>query len=91
MAVNYGRPKPVDPLWYRFGWHLHVRCLCGHAATVELQDFAVRRGLPASLRLYRLMERLRCSAYGQKPIVAELYPGGKPLTQRIRAAPATLR
>ncbi len=49
MAVNYGRPKPVDPLWYRFGWHLHVRCLCGHAATVELQDFAVRRGLPASL------------------------------------------
>ena len=72
MAVKYGRPKPVDPLWYRFGWHLHVRCLCGHAATVELQDFAVRRGLPASLRLYRLMERLRCSACGQKPIVAEL-------------------
>jgi hypothetical protein len=72
MAANYGRPKPVDPLWYRFGWHLHVCCLCGHAARVELQDFAAWHALPASLRLYQLMERLRCSACGQRPIVAEL-------------------
>jgi hypothetical protein len=72
MAANYGRPKPVDLLWYRFGWHLHVRCLCGHAADVELQDFAARRGLPASMRLHQMMERLRCSACGQPPLVAEL-------------------
>ncbi len=72
MAANYGRPKPVDPLWYRFGWRLQARCLCGHAASEELQAFAPKRGLPVSTRLYQVMDRLRCSACGQRPIVAEL-------------------
>lgn len=55
MAANYGRPKPVDPFWYRFGfWQ-------------ELQDFAAQRQLPATIELYQVMKRLHCSGCGERP------------------------
>ena len=72
MAANYGRPKPVDPLFYLHGCYLKVRCGCGHSVTREMSDFAADRGLPGRLLAYQLIERLRCSQCGAKPASADV-------------------
>jgi hypothetical protein len=67
MAANYGRPRPVDPLWYRFGWYLRIRCQCGHSLTQDLRTFAAERALPCTTRLYELHARLQCSQCQGRP------------------------
>src|SRR3546814_17969565 len=61
MAANYNRPKPIDPIAYRRGCYLNIRCKCGHAVSVQLGKFAQDNGIPERTQAYQLIKRLRCS------------------------------
>lgn len=67
MAANYGRPKPVDPLWYRSGWSISIHCACGRHHVQRLDRFAAERAIPRDLQLGPLIDRLRCSQCGARP------------------------
>jgi hypothetical protein len=62
-----GSPKPVDPLFYRWGWWVRASCGCGHAGLVSVAAAARRHGLARDERLYALIARMRCSACGCRP------------------------
>jgi hypothetical protein len=61
-----GSPKPVDPIWYRQHETLHVRCRCGHQASGTIGRIALKAGMGGQERLWRLVERLRCSRCGAR-------------------------
>ncbi|TQT36995.1 hypothetical protein EIJ21_14015 [Xanthomonas perforans] len=66
-AANYNKPKPIDPIWYRQGCFIRIRCACGRDHVQQLGDFAKARGVSPNMQLYELIARLRCSACGSKP------------------------
>lgn len=70
--ADYSSPKPVDPLWYQQRGYLHITCRCGRKAVYPLQAFARFRRVDKSLKLYQLIERLRCELCGQRPSHAEV-------------------
>lgn len=72
MAANYGRPKPVDPLSWLRGCYLRVSCGCGHSVVREVSGFAGALGLPGDMMAYQLIDRLRCSQCGARPIMAKV-------------------
>ena len=67
MAANYNRPKPIDPLWYRTGFYIYIRCACGRHRTERVGAFASEAGVSFNLCLYELIARLRCSGCGRRP------------------------
>lgn len=72
MAANYGRPKPVDPVWYRMTRILSVRCGCGHGREVLIGDLVQRHRLPRDMRLYEVIGRMRCEKCGARGPSAEV-------------------
>lgn len=77
MAANYGRPKPVDPLYWLHGRYLRVACACGHRFSQEVSDFAKAHTLPGAMLAHEMIAKLRCSRCGEKPAMAEI--GERPL------------
>ena len=72
-----GSPKPVDPLWYRrHDGVLRAWCRCGHHAEVRLVEVERRHRLSPDMRVYQVVERLRCSRCGQRPRYAEVVRSG---------------
>lgn len=67
MAANYGRPKPVDPLFWLHGRYLRAVCACGHNLSMEVSTFAALAGLPKNMLAHQLIDRLKCSKCGQRP------------------------
>lgn len=51
MAANYGRPSPVDPLWYRRRHSIRAVCECGRAVLIPIEEL-IRQGVPTSTYLY---------------------------------------
>src|SRR3546814_14715995 len=72
MAANYNRPKPIDPIAYRRGCYLNIRCKCGHAVSVQLGKFAQDNGIPERTQAYQLIKRLRCSRCSCRPSSADV-------------------
>lgn len=68
-----GSPQPVDPLWYRrHHGVLRAWCRCGHHAEVRLVELERRHRLSSNIRVYQVIERLRCSHCGQRPRFADV-------------------
>lgn len=72
MAANYNRPKPVDPIAYRKGCYLNIRCVCGRSVCEQLGPFARARGLSDKTVVYELIKRLRCRQCGARPSYADV-------------------
>lgn len=66
MAANYGRPRPIDPLWYRRRHSIWAVCGCGRAVLIPIEEL-IRQGVPASTYLYQVISRLRCTECGARP------------------------
>lgn len=66
MAANYGRPKPVDPLWYRRRHSIRAVCGCGRTVFIPVEAL-IQQGIPAGTYLYQVISRLRCSECGARP------------------------
>ena len=66
MAANYGRPRPVDPLWYRRRHSIRAVCGGGRAVLIPIEEL-IRQGVPASTYLYQVISRLRCTECGARP------------------------
>lgn len=67
MAANYGRPKPIDPIWYRHGAMLRIRCACGRYEEHRVGACAERHRLSRDIRLDDLIRRLRCAQCDARP------------------------
>lgn len=67
MAANYDRPKPIDPVWYRRTCYIRLSCACGRTLVEQLGDFARARHISDRVRIYQILDRMKCSACGQKP------------------------
>lgn len=77
MAANYNRPKPIDPIAYRRGCYLNVRCKCHHTISVQLGKFARDNGVSEKTQIYQLIKRLKCSRCSARPTYADVtrFPG----------------
>ena len=72
-----GSPQPVDLLWYRrHDGVLRAWCRCGHYAEVRLVEMERRYRLSPYMRVYQMIERLRCSRCGQRPRFADVVRRG---------------
>jgi hypothetical protein len=67
-----GSPKPADRLSWRRGEWLHLSCQCGHRAALHIGALALQHELSLEMRLYRVIDRMRCSRCGAKPIGIEV-------------------
>ncbi|UZO94780.1 Hypothetical protein RMP42_05854 (plasmid) [Roseomonas mucosa] len=67
-----GSPKPVDPLWLRQHEWLHLTCRCGHRAALHIGALALQHQLSGEVRLYRVIDRLRCHRCGSGPAGVEV-------------------
>ena len=67
MAANYGKPKPVDPLWYRADRILEIHCGCGHMVDMRLADLLEERPWLRDAKLYEVIGRLKCRNCGGRP------------------------
>ena len=77
MAANYNRPKPIDPIAYRRGCYLNIKCKCGHAVSVQLGKFARDNRISDKTQIYQLIKRLKCKRCGARPSYADAtrFPG----------------
>lgn len=66
MAANYGRPKPIDPLWYRRGYSIRASCECGRIGLLPIAGL-LETGYPPTTYLYEIVGRLRCQECGGEP------------------------
>lgn len=77
-AANYNRPKPVDQIAWRRYCILRVRCACGRSVEGSVAAFESAFNLPPTMRLYELIDRLRCSTCGARPVHADVvWPGSR--------------
>jgi hypothetical protein len=67
-----GSPKPVDRISWRRGEWLHLSCQCGHRAALHIGALALQHELSPAMRLYRVIDRMRCSRCGAKPVGIEV-------------------
>lgn len=71
-VADYTSPKPVDPIAYQPHAFLQIACQCGRRVTYPLGDLARLHRLPPRLKLYKLIERLRCELCGERPTSAKV-------------------
>ena len=62
-----GSPQPVNPDWYRQREHFRLVCGCGHNALLPIGELAARHGINLDTRLWRIIQRLRCSRCDAAP------------------------
>jgi hypothetical protein len=70
-----GSPQPVDPIWYRQHEWLHLSCRCGHRAALHIGALALQHELAGSVRLYQIIDRMRCQRCGARPAGIEVKSG----------------
>jgi hypothetical protein len=68
MAANMDQPCPADRISYRRDLQMRVSCPCGHSLTFVVGELAARYGLPGSMELWRMLDRLKCSHCGNKEL-----------------------
>ena len=67
-----GRPKLVNPVWYRKQEWLHLACRCRHRAPLHIGALALQHELASTVRLYQVVERMGCHRCGRKPVGVEV-------------------
>lgn len=67
MSANYERPKPIDTIHYRKDCIFRIHCGCGHFIIEPLGQFSAARGIPITTRIYKVIDRLKCTKCGGRP------------------------
>lgn len=75
--VDYRRPQPADPLWYRRGWFYRIECRCRRKVILPMDDVTRFHRLPSKMLVYDVIRRLRCSECGNRPGFADIAPRPK--------------
>lgn len=65
-------PQPVDPLRYRKNHCLRITCKCSRKVSLPLDDVVRLYRVPQDHRVHQVIDRLRCSSCGERPVFVDL-------------------